>query len=129
MPGLLRETLSSSSSSSEISSSHGLSDCTEPVVKDMEYAALPYPGYSEKALSEQLEPIAVCGMGRLALVLLDLDLHLLCSLSSTWGRQLPSWVLGYDAQPTVVSHAKHLGVTASKRNLKRTNSQGSKVKV
>ena len=64
MPGLLRETLSSSSSQSELSSSNGIEDSTEPMFKDMEYAAASYPGYSEKALTEQLEPIAVCGMGR-----------------------------------------------------------------
>lgn len=35
------------------------------LLKDHEYPALSVPGYSEKPLSEQLEPIAVVGMGML----------------------------------------------------------------
>lgn len=33
------------------------------VIDDVEYPALSFPGYAEKPLSEQLEPIAVVGMG------------------------------------------------------------------
>ncbi|KAH8704702.1 putative polyketide synthase [Talaromyces proteolyticus] len=33
------------------------------VIEDSEYPALQFPGYAEKPLSEQLEPIAVVGMG------------------------------------------------------------------
>lgn len=35
------------------------------VMDDGEYPAVNFPGYSEKPLSEQLEPIAVVGMGTL----------------------------------------------------------------
>ena len=64
MPGLIRQSYSSSSSSdgsysnddSSSISSTGLHD-------DLSYPALSVPDYGEKPLSEQLEPIAVVGMG------------------------------------------------------------------
>ncbi|KAL8723272.1 MAG: hypothetical protein Q9225_000394 [Loekoesia sp. 1 TL-2023] len=63
MPGVLRETHWSSSSESGSSSENELWASTEPDRKDHKYAAASYPGYGEKPLTEQLEPIAVCGMG------------------------------------------------------------------
>ena len=35
------------------------------LVDDVKYPAVRFPGYSEKPLSDQLEPIAVVGIGRL----------------------------------------------------------------
>ena len=61
MPGLLRTQASSSSSEQEF-----LGASASPqsrVIDDVEYPALSFPGYAEKPLSEQLEPIAVVGMG------------------------------------------------------------------
>ena len=63
MPGLLKESFSSSSSEPGSFTDDGISRGIEPVNKDATYAAASYPGYSEKPLAEQLEPIAVCGMG------------------------------------------------------------------
>ena len=54
-----------SSSSSDVSLNVGnVGRDTFQVVNDAEYPAASLPGYSEKALSEQLEPIAVVGMGK-----------------------------------------------------------------
>ncbi len=36
----------------------------QQIVDDHAYAANSFPGYAEKPLSEQLEPIAVVGIGR-----------------------------------------------------------------
>ena len=60
MPGLLRTSSSSSQDSFEYSrgSSHKAS------IRE-DYPALSFPGYAEKPLDEQLEPIAVVGMGEL----------------------------------------------------------------
>lgn len=62
MPGVLRETWSSSSESGS-SSDNDFSDASQLSYKDSKYPATSFPGYSEKPLNEQLEPIAVCGMG------------------------------------------------------------------
>ena len=71
MPGLLKESFSSSSSDSGFFTENGVSGSTESSYKDGRYAAASYPGYSEKPLTEQLEPIAVCGMGMSYRVALD----------------------------------------------------------
>jgi hypothetical protein len=81
MPGILKETHWSSSSKSLSSSENGISGGTEPSYKDSQYAAVSYPGYSEKPLTEQLEPIAVCGMGTSPQNALEFDLQVLCSMS------------------------------------------------
>jgi hypothetical protein len=59
MPGLLKLTSSGATSSQDSSSDLGHED--GPIVDD--YPAASFPGYSEKPLSENLEPIAVIGMG------------------------------------------------------------------
>ncbi|KAL8969810.1 MAG: hypothetical protein Q9183_001817 [Haloplaca sp. 2 TL-2023] len=61
MPGLVRESWSSTSESGS-SSDNDMSDGILPGYTDGKYAAASFPGYSEKPLNEQLEPIAVCGM-------------------------------------------------------------------
>ncbi len=81
MPGILRETHWSNSSKSLSSSENEFSGDIEPSYKDSEYAAASYPGYSEKPLAEQLEPVAVCGMGMSPQNALDFDLQVLCSMS------------------------------------------------
>lgn len=35
------------------------------IIDSNDYPALPFPGYTEKPLNEQLEPIAVVGMGKI----------------------------------------------------------------
>lgn len=51
-------------SSGSSGQSHSNNDGSQPrVIEDIEYPALLFPGYSEKPLSEQLEPLAVIGMG------------------------------------------------------------------
>lgn len=60
MPGL---TLDRSSSASSASTPLTTPD-DERIVNDLDYAAISFPGYAEKPLSEQLEPIAVVGMGK-----------------------------------------------------------------
>lgn len=62
MPGILKETAWSSPSESA-SSSDNEAWGTETSFNGNEYAAASFPGYNEKPLAEQLEPIAVCGMG------------------------------------------------------------------
>lgn len=62
MPGLLKESFSSSSSESDSFTKDGVWGGIEPINKDATYAAASHPGYSEKPLAEQLEPLAVCGM-------------------------------------------------------------------
>ncbi|KAI9164038.1 Reducing polyketide synthase DEP5 [Paramyrothecium foliicola] len=57
MPGLLR----TSSSSSQVSD--GSRDSSQSTSLYGDYPALSFPGYAEKPLDEQLEPIAVIGMG------------------------------------------------------------------
>ncbi|KAK0616599.1 KR domain-containing protein [Immersiella caudata] len=59
MPGLLKLTSSGATSSQDSGSDLGHED--GPLVD--EYPAASFPDYSEKPLSEQLEPIAVVGMG------------------------------------------------------------------
>lgn len=54
---------SSSSSSSDVELNDNLKFDVRHIVTDAEYAGISFPGYSEKPLSEQLEPIAVIGMG------------------------------------------------------------------
>lgn len=58
----IRDTLSSSSSSSSPERRNNHADGTH-IVYDDEYPAVSFPGYHEKPLSQQLEPIAVVGMG------------------------------------------------------------------
>lgn len=60
MPAIIRDGESSSSSDDSL---HGRYNSPRPVMDDVEYPAVSFPGYSEKPLSEQLEPIAVVGMG------------------------------------------------------------------
>ncbi|KAH7319610.1 putative polyketide synthase [Stachybotrys elegans] len=60
MPGLLLRTSRSSSQHSE-ESRRSSSESASSVYGD--YPAASFPGYAEKPLDEQLEPIAVCGMG------------------------------------------------------------------
>ena len=59
---------SSSSGSSDAESSPKSAFDAQHVVGDAEYAAASFPGYSEAPLSEQLEPIAVVGMGKRFLI-------------------------------------------------------------
>ena len=73
MPGLLRDGFSSSSSESGSFTENGAWAGIESSKKDAPYVAASYPGYSEKPLAEQLEPIAVCGMGKVPRNSLDLD--------------------------------------------------------
>ena len=54
---------SSSSSSSDVESNNNLAFGAQHMVDDANYAGASFPGSSEKPLSEQLEPIAVIGMG------------------------------------------------------------------
>ncbi|KAL8771520.1 MAG: hypothetical protein Q9194_004856, partial [Teloschistes cf. exilis] len=61
MPGILKESWSSSSESVS-SSDNDFSDGSHLSYKDSNYPAASFPGYNEKPLNEQLEPIAVCGM-------------------------------------------------------------------
>ncbi|KAJ4293186.1 hypothetical protein N0V90_008468 [Kalmusia sp. IMI 367209] len=61
MPGLVYNDLSSPWSSS--ASTHSTNPDHEPVINDDDYPAISFPGYAEKPLSQQLEPIAVVGMG------------------------------------------------------------------
>lgn len=62
MPALVKEWQSLASSEGSIDSSH---DSHSGVMENFEYPALSFPGYSEKPLSEQLEPLAVVGLGML----------------------------------------------------------------
>ena len=65
MPGILKESHWSCSSESLSFSDNDISGGPEPSYKDRKYVAASYPGYREKPLTEQLEAIAVCGMGTL----------------------------------------------------------------
>ena len=58
----IRNTSSSSSSSSSPERRNNHADGTH-IVYDDEYPAVSFPDYHEKPLSQQLEPIAVVGMG------------------------------------------------------------------
>ena len=60
MPGLLRTSSSSSEDFLEYSRGSG----HKASIRE-DYPALSFPGYAEKSLDEQLEPIAVVGMGEL----------------------------------------------------------------
>ncbi|KAL8921987.1 MAG: hypothetical protein Q9208_005441 [Pyrenodesmia sp. 3 TL-2023] len=62
MPGIIKETAWSSPSDSA-SSSDNEAWGTETSFNGHEYVAASFAGYNEKPLAEQLEPIAVCGMG------------------------------------------------------------------
>lgn len=62
MPGILKESWSSSSESVS-SSDNDFSDGSHLSYKESKYPAASFPAYNEKPLNEQLEPIAVCGMG------------------------------------------------------------------
>jgi hypothetical protein len=62
MPGLIRQSYSSASSSDGSFNDDGSISSTG-IHDDLSYPALSFPGYGEKPLSEQLEPIAVVGMG------------------------------------------------------------------
>ncbi|KAI4118120.1 MAG: hypothetical protein LQ345_001759 [Seirophora villosa] len=63
MPGILKETAWSSSSDAGSSSEGEAWSSSDVNFTGHQYAAASFPGYSEKPLAEQLEPIAVCGMG------------------------------------------------------------------
>lgn len=102
MPALIREPFPGSPEhSSDISDSHVLA------IEDSQYPAQSFNDYSEKPLSEQLEAIAVVGMGMLkksALLDNSLSEESLVScfdtnadrLSSSWRYQLSTEVLGND---------------------------------
>lgn len=61
MPWMYRNGVGSSGDeSSDSSSSHG-----SQIIENDDYPALSFPGYTEKPLNEQLEPIAVVGMGKI----------------------------------------------------------------
>nr|ALP31864.1 polyketide synthase 36 [Diaporthe helianthi] len=62
MPGRLRTSRSSSTSQGELSNGTGTSSVDSTFDID-DYPAISFPGYSEKPLKDQLEPIAVIGMG------------------------------------------------------------------
>jgi len=69
MPGLIRQSYSSSSSSDDSFNNDDSSSISSTGVHDdLSYPALSVPGYGEKPLSEQLEPIAVVGMGEYLLL-------------------------------------------------------------
>lgn len=53
----------STPSSSEVELDNDPLLCAQQIVNDASYAGSSLPGASEKPLSEQLEPIAVVGMG------------------------------------------------------------------
>jgi len=55
---------SSSMDSSDAESSPKFVPDVQRIVSDAEYAAASLPDYSEAPISEQLEPIAVVGMGK-----------------------------------------------------------------
>ena len=61
MPWMYRNGIGSSSDESSGDSSPQDSQ----IVENDEYPALSFPGYAEKPLTEQLEPIAVVGMGKI----------------------------------------------------------------
>ena len=63
MPGLVDITKSSSSSSDGFVDTEPRLETSSQAGQHDEYAAASYPGYSEKPLDDQLEPIAVIGMG------------------------------------------------------------------
>ena len=63
MPSLIKQ-YRSSSSSERSSSSEGGEAGNAQVIDDGDYPGLSFPGYTEKPLGEQLEPIAVVGMGK-----------------------------------------------------------------
>lgn len=63
MPSLIKQ-YRSSSSSERSSSSESVEAGNIQVIDDGDYPALFFPGYAEKPLGEQLEPIAVVGMGK-----------------------------------------------------------------
>ena len=44
--------------------SEGSSERSSQIIENDDYPALSFPGYSEKPLTEQLQPIAVIGMGK-----------------------------------------------------------------
>ena len=61
MPWIHRNDAGSSSDDSSIDSrAHG-----SQIIDNDNYPALSFPGYTEKPLDEQLEPIAVVGMGEI----------------------------------------------------------------
>jgi len=53
-----------SSGSSDVESNMNPAFDTQHIISDAKYAAASFLNYSEKPLSEQLEPIAVVGMGK-----------------------------------------------------------------
>ncbi len=61
MPWIDRNEAGSSSDQSSISSWA----CGSEIVDNDNYPALSFPDYAEKPLTEQLEPIAVIGMGKI----------------------------------------------------------------
>lgn len=62
MPGIIADGQSSSLSEDSPGERY---DSPLQVMDDVNYPAVRFPGYSEKPLSQQLEPIAVVGMGTL----------------------------------------------------------------
>ena len=64
MPGVTIGSRSSSEGPSGDKPTSNPSGSSESSLMDEDYAAASFPGYSEKPLEEQLEPIAVIGMGK-----------------------------------------------------------------
>lgn len=111
MPGLNRTTESISSSDDERSgdfektSSHGSAPSSvEDSPFTYEYPAVNFPGYAEKPLDEQLEPLAVVGMGVYNMTrdqrcrLLNFCDHRLQTSRRSQGAQS---ALGHDDQPAL----------------------------
>lgn len=91
MPGVTYDRSSSPSSARTPLSENG-----GDYPSDSLYPAVSFPGYAEKPLSQQLEPIAVIGMGEFlnhALVFSKLTLN---RMPLARRCQLPSSVLGHD---------------------------------
>ena len=90
---------SSSSGSSDAESISKFALDAQHIVSDAEYAGDSFPGSSEVPLSEQLEPIAVVGMGKRSLLAHVLNMYnnlRVDRLSPTWGRQVAFGVLEDD---------------------------------
>jgi hypothetical protein len=88
MPGII---ISSSSSSSSFEGSlPGLTASQE------DYAATSFPGYAEKPLDEQLEPIAVVGMGEPQLPEMRFNINNIFRMSLTRFHRFASCFLGFD---------------------------------
>lgn len=88
MPGLLRVTTSSSSSDDHDNAPVGSSPPTSD--DGGQYPATSFPGYAEKPLNKQLEPIAVIGMGKCFCSLLaSSSTYIGLGMQLTWTSHFP----------------------------------------